>query len=32
MFDQATVNVAENGTGTYRVKLTHQPHGTAYLR
>ena len=28
MFDKNTVSVAENGTGTYRVRLTHKPNGT----
>ncbi len=31
-FDTNTVSVNENGTGTYRVKLTHKPHGTVNVR
>ena len=31
-FDTNAVNVNENGTGTYQVKLTHKPHGTVYVQ
>ena len=30
-FDTNAVTVNENGTGSYRVKLTHKPHGTVYV-
>ena len=32
MFDKNTVAVNENGTGTYRVKLTHKPNGSVSVR
>ncbi len=31
-FDKSIVSVAEDGTGTYQVKLTHKPTGTVYVQ
>ena len=31
-FDKSTVSVAEDGTGTYQVKLTHKPTGTVNVQ
>ena len=31
-FDKNTVSVTENGTGTYRVRLTHKPNGNVNVR